>query len=184
MPSALLHQSGSSRPLFKMNSSVQKQTAAALHEEELKQKLELFRSASKPQKSILKPSGNMPVAPAVSKKDIFTRPDGKALLAQPITPKFKAPHSTALKSCGRCTQPSTVAAESRCHLETILQKVLTTANSLANTGNILEVMLKSAPAYTQLSPSVGRTGRGQRDKLHPEGRGAKRYYCCANFLQT
>jgi len=129
-----------------MNSSVQQQTAAVLHEEELKQKLELFRSASKPQKSILKPSGNMPVAPAASKKDNFTRPDGKALLAQPITPKFKAPHSTALKSCGRCTQPSTVAAESRSHLETILQKVLTTANSLANTGNLLEVMLKSAPA--------------------------------------
>ena len=142
-----------------MNTSVRtkKQATAALEEEQLKHKLELYRSASKPQKSILKPSGNLPIALSAGRKGSLTGPDVYALPDPPITPKFTASHSTtASKSRGRPAEPCAVAAESHTHLQIILQKLMTVANSLANTGKIQEVIcgncVSECPSLTRCRP--------------------------------
>ncbi len=118
-----------------MSSFIRSKTSADLEQEQLKLKLEQYRGSNKPQKSILKPSGSITVASA--RKDGNSNSIENTHPVLPITPKFKASDSITLKSRSRPKEPSAVAAES--HLQAILQKVLTDANSLANIGSIQEV---------------------------------------------
>ncbi len=119
-----------------MNSFIRTKTSANLEQEQLKLKLEQYRGSNKPQKSSLKPSGSIAAAPAIKDGNLHLNENTHPVL--PITPKFRASDSNALKSRSRPKEPSAVAAE--CHLQAILQKVLTDANSLANIGKIQEVI--------------------------------------------
>jgi hypothetical protein len=123
-----------------MSSSIRTKTSADTEQAQLKLKLERYRSNHNPQKSILK-SGESAAAVLSAPQNasgtrIFSNENAHPALA--ITPKFTAPDSSTSKLRSRPTEPNAVAAEG--HLHTILQKVLTAANSLANTGKIQEVI--------------------------------------------
>ena len=121
-----------------MSSSIRSKRMAALEEEQLKLKLEQYRSSNRPAKSILKPSGNATVASSVSHKFVCAGALKDPHMASHITPKARASHgSSSTSSC----EPgeSSVAAEER-HIRVLLQKVMTDVNSLANTCKIEEVI--------------------------------------------
>ncbi len=111
---------------------------AALDEQQLKLKLEQYRSSNKPAKSILKLSGNATVASSASHKVICASAPRDSHVVSHITPKATASHSSS--STSHCEPgDSSVAAEER-HIQVLLQKVMTDVNSLANTCKIEEVI--------------------------------------------
>jgi hypothetical protein len=136
-----------------MSSSIRNKTSADFEQEQLKLKLEQYRCSNKPSKSILKPggSGAAVITPA-SKRSLHTGCNENAHPVLPITPKFKATEMSTSKSRSRPTEPSAVAAES--HLQAILKKILTDANSLANINRIQEVASNVCSSPTFFSDSV------------------------------
>ncbi len=120
-----------------MSGSIRPPKMADLEEEQLKLRLEHYRSSNKPKKSILKPSGNNSAVACVSKKVACSGADGSAHPLLSVTPKFRSSHSDASKPRSRPSEPSATAAEH--HLHIILQKVMTDVNSLVNTGKIDQV---------------------------------------------
>jgi hypothetical protein len=98
-----------------------------------------YRCSNKPPKSILKPGGSgAAVRTPASKSSLHTGCNENTHPVLPIAPKFKASEMSTSKSRSRPTEPSAVAAES--HLQAILKKILTDANSLANINKIQEVI--------------------------------------------
>jgi hypothetical protein len=120
-----------------MSASIRPPKMADLEEEQLKLRLEQYRSSNKPKKSILKLSGNNAVVACASKKVACSGADGSAHPLLSITPKFRSSHSDASKPRSRPSEPGATAAEH--HLHIILQKVMTDVNSLVNTGKIEQV---------------------------------------------
>ena len=121
-----------------MSSSIRTKQMAALEEQQLKLKLEQYRSSNKPAKSILKPSGNVTVPSSASHKVVCAGALRDSHMVSHITPKARASHSSS--STSRCEPgESSVTAEKR-HIQVLLQKVMTDVNSLANTCKIEEVM--------------------------------------------
>jgi hypothetical protein len=113
-----------------MSSSIRSKKMADTDEEELKLKLERYRSGIKPNKSILKQSGNTPNEVNAFKKDICIKSDGHP-------PSFRTSQLNIMHSCTTIAKPSVSAADH--HLHILLQKIMTDVNSLVNTNKIEEV---------------------------------------------
>ena len=111
---------------------------AELEEEQLKLKLEQYRSSNKPQKSILKPSGNTLAAASSLKKPDCSGSDGSNHALMSFATKFKSTQSDSVQSrANQPVEPSEAALQN--HLRIIMQKIMTDVNSLVNTGKIEEV---------------------------------------------
>ena len=120
-----------------MSSSIRSKKAAQLEEEQLKLKLEQYRSSHKPNKSILKPSGNTPTSASAFKRATSTGCDFSTHSLLSNTSNFRSSQSGIMQSRRKPNEPSSAAAE--IHLQVILQKIMTDVNSLGNTSKINEV---------------------------------------------